>query len=178
MLLTRIVRLLRHRWHDAGTLKRVLPPDALARLMRRVQASEQRHSGEIRIYVEAGLPASYLLRPGPLAPIIRQRALTLFGKLRVWDTEHNNGVLIYLLLAEHAIEIVADRGIERHVALQDWQAVVTGMRASFRAGLFEDGLTQALEEISALLVRHFPVADGVSNPNELPDAPLWREPPG
>ena len=171
-MLDRLLRLLRHRWHDPATLRRVLPPAAMERLRQRVQASEQRHSGEVRIYVEAGLPASYLWRRAPLPQVIRQRALSLFGKLRVWDTEHNNGVLIYLLLAERAIEIVADRGVERHVALEDWQAMMARMAVAFREGRFEDGLTQALAEISAVLVKHYPLAPGQANPNELPDAPL------
>jgi len=96
----------------------------------------------------------------------------LFGKLRVWDTEHNNGVLIYLLLAEHAIEIVADRGINRHVTPAEWAAMAQRMGAAFRDGRFEDGLTQALEEMSALLVAHFPLAEGAPDRNELPDAPV------
>lgn len=170
-MLNRLVRLLRHRWYDQGNLRRVLPPEALDRLTRRVQASEQRHSGEIRIYVEAGLPTSYLLRSGPVSAVTRQRALTLFGKLRVWDTELNNGVLIYLLLAERSIEIVADRGIDRHIPLADWQAMLARMGSAFRAGHFEDGLTQALEEVSARLVQHFPATPS-ANPNELPDAPV------
>jgi uncharacterized membrane protein len=168
----RIRRLLRHRWYDQGTLRRALPAAAMERLTRRVQASEQRHSGEIRFYIEAGLPASYLWRRLPLAQLVRQRALTLFGKLRVWDTEHNNGVLIYLLLAERSIEIVADRGLNRHIPPQDWQAMIARMADAFRAGRFEEGLTQALEEISALLVQHFPLATGGANPDELPDAPV------
>lgn len=171
-MLQRLLRLLRHRWHDPATLRRALPPPAMERLRLRVRASEQRHSGEIRIYVESGLPTSYLLRRAPLPDVIRQRALTLFGKLRVWDTEHNNGVLIYLLLAERAIEIVADRGLERHVTREDWQAMMARMAVAFRDGRFEDGLTQALGEISAVLVEHFPLAPGQANPNELPDAPL------
>ncbi|MBA2723381.1 MAG: TPM domain-containing protein, partial [Methylibium sp.] len=96
-------RLLRHRWLDEDDVRRALGVDALARIEARVRASEAHHSGEIRVCVEAGLPLSYLWRDA--AP--RERAVTLFGKLRVWDTENNNGVLIYLLLAEHAIEIVA-----------------------------------------------------------------------
>ena len=171
-MLDRMRRLLRHRWHDASTLRRTLPPTALERLTRRVQASERRHSGEIRIYVEAGLPSSYLWRRQATPQLVRQRALTLFGKLRVWDTEHNNGVLIYLLLAERSIEIVADRGLNRHVSPQDWQAMIARMRDAFRADLFEQGLTQALEEISAVLVQHFPLAADAPNPDELPDAPV------
>lgn len=170
-MLDRIRRLLRHRWYDQSTVRRALPPAALERLMHHVQASEQRHSGEIRIYIEAGLPNSYLWRRATLRQIIRERALSLFGKLGVWDTEHNNGVLIYLLLAEHAIEIVADRGVDRHIALEDWQAMIARMSTAFREGRFEDGLTQALEEISEVLVERFPLALGQANPNELPDRP-------
>ena len=131
-------------------------------------ASERRHSGEIRICVEAGLPLSYLWRGADA----RERAVALFGKLRVWDTEHNNGVLIYLLLAEHAIEIVADRGINARVDDAEWAAMAQRMGAAFREGRFEDGLTQALEEISAVLVEHFPLAEGELDVNELPDEPV------
>jgi uncharacterized membrane protein len=93
----------------------------------------------------------------------------MFGKLGVWDTEFNNGVLIYLLLAEHAIEIVADRGLARHVPQGHWDALVAGMRNAFRAKRFEEGLAQAIDEVHRLLVQHFPLAAGQVNPNELPD---------
>ena len=96
----------------------------------------------------------------------------MFAKLGMWDTECNNGVLIYLLLAERAIEIVADRGLSRRVPAHEWQAMVQRMGAAFREGRFEDGLTQALEEVSALLVEHFPLKPGESNSNELPDEPV------
>ena len=99
----------------------------------------------------------------------RDRAVTLFGKLRVWDTEHNNGVLIYVLLADRAIEVVADRGLMRHVDATQWQALVQRMRDAFRAGHIEQGLVQAVDTIGALLAQHFPLADGSANPNELPD---------
>jgi uncharacterized membrane protein len=171
-MLQRIQRLLRHRWQDHATLRRALPPVARERLAQRVQLSEQHHSGEIRVFVEAGLPTSYLLRQGALKPIIRQRALALFGKLRVWDTEHNNGVLVYLLLAERAIEIVADRGVNHHVTPQQWQDLIARMATAFRERRFEEGLLQGLEEISAVLAQHFPVTAGDPNPNELPDAPV------
>jgi len=167
-IISRFARLWRHRWIDEAEVRRALPPAVLKRLERRVGASERRHSGEIRICVEAGLPMSYLWRGAPA----RERAITLFGKLRVWDTEHNNGVLIYLLLAEHAIEIVADRGIDSRVSDEDWAAMAKRMGAAFREGRFEDGLTQALEEVSALLVEHFPLAEGEADRNELPDAPV------
>ncbi|MBP6406474.1 MAG: TPM domain-containing protein [Ramlibacter sp.] len=167
MLLQRLKRLWRHAWTDEADVRRAVPSALLQRLMQRVGASERRHSGEIRIHIEASLPWSYLWRDASA----RHRAVALFGKLRVWDTEHNNGVLIYLLLAEHAIEIVADRGLSHRVPTQDWQAMVDRMGTAFRDGRFEDGLTQALAEVSAVLVQHFPLAEGQVNPNELPDEP-------
>jgi uncharacterized membrane protein len=163
-----LARILRHRWLDESDMRKAVPPALVERLAHRVAASEQRHSGEIRLYVEAGLPMSYLWRGA--SP--RERAVALFGKLRVWDTEANNGVLIYLLLAENAIEIVADRGLASRVAQGEWQAIVARMGPAFRGGRFEDGLTQALEEVSALLVAHFPLAAGQANSNELPDRPV------
>ncbi len=176
----RLTSWLRHFWLDADDTARAVPPDMLQRLGERVAASERRHGGEIRICVEASLPWSYLRRAGgelPLRSVVRQRAVTLFGKLRVWDTEHNNGVLIYVLLAEHAIEIVADRGIARHVAPAHWQEMVGRMAEAFRARRYEDGLTEALEETSAVLMQHFATdaaAEGGPkvNPNELPDNPV------
>ncbi len=162
----KLSRLLKHRWLDETDARRALGPEALARLHARVQTSEAGHSGEIRISVEAGLPLSYLWRD----LTARDRAVTLFGKLRVWDTEHNNGVLIYLLLAERAIEIVADRGLARHVPPAQWEALIAGMREAFRAGRFEEGLAQAVDAVDALLRRHFPLRRGQANPNELPDA--------
>ncbi|MEZ2294034.1 TPM domain-containing protein [Variovorax sp. RCC_210] len=167
-LFTKLGRIWRHRWIDESEVRRALPEAVMQRLTGRVGASERRHSGEIRICVEAGLPMSYLWRHASA----RERAVMLFGKLRVWDTAHNNGVLIYLLLAEHAIEIVADRGLDSHVDDAAWAAMTQRMSAAFRDGRFEDGLTQALEEISALLVEHFPLGEGELDVNELPDEPV------
>ncbi|WPH20118.1 TPM domain-containing protein [Variovorax paradoxus] len=167
-LFSKLARIWRHQWMDEADVRRVLPDAAMERLAARVAASERRHSGEIRICVEAGLPWSYLRRHASA----RERAVTLFGKLRVWDTEHNNGVLVYLLLAEHAIEIVADRGIDARVDDAEWAAMAQRMGAAFREGRFEDGLTQALEEMSALLVAHFPLAHEQADSNELPDEPV------
>ena len=167
----RLSRMVRHRWTDDALVNRLIAPTLLTTLTQRVSASERRHTGEIRICIEGGLPMSYLWRDAPA----RERALMMFGKLRVWDTENNNGVLIYLLLADHAIEIVADRGIHRQVDPQAWALTTQQMADAFRQGRFEDGLTQALEEVSALLVAQFPL-DGQSpdapNRNELPDAPV------
>ena len=164
----RLQRLVRHRWLDEADTRRAIPPAAAQRLAQRVAASEQRHSGELRIYVEAGLPLAYLWRDA--TP--RERAIAMFGKLRVWDTEQNNGVLIYLLLAERAIEIVADRGLDRQVGAQQWQELLQRMAGAFRAGRYEEGLAQAVDEVTALLVQHFPLRAGEANPNELPDQPV------
>jgi uncharacterized membrane protein len=163
--MSRLTRILKHRWHDETDAARALDAAALTRLEARVAQAEKRHSGEIRLCVEAGLPLSYLWRNASA----RQRAVTMFGKLRVWDTEHNNGVLIYLLLAERAIEIVADRGLTRHVPQAQWDGLVQGMRGAFVAGRFEDGLAQAVDAVDALLTQHFGLAPGQNNPNELPD---------
>ncbi len=166
----KLLRILKHRWLDERDSARALGRDALVRLEARVHASENSHSGEIRLCVEAGLPLSYL-RQNLSA---RERAIMLFGKLRVWDTEANNGVLIYLLLAEHAIEIVADRGLARHVPPEHWQAIVAGMGEAFRAGRIEEGLNAAIDAVDALLLRHFALATGAANPNELANAPQLR----
>jgi hypothetical protein len=161
-------RLVKHCWHDAGDVGRAVPAEMLERLTRRVSASEQCHTGEIRICVEAGLPLSYLRRNASA----RERAVMLFGKLRVWDTAHNNGVLIYLLLADHAIELVADRGLNARVSPAEWQAMVAHLGTALQAGQYEEGLTTALEEVSAVLVQHFPLLPGRVRGNELPNTPV------
>ena len=168
-MIEQLKRVFKHRWTDDTA--RTIPPAMVERLMHKVAASETRHSGEIRICIEAGLPNSYLLRDEPTRTLTRQRAVMQFGKLRVWDTEHNNGVLIYLLLAEHAIELVADRGLNQYVSAVEWHATVTRLGASMRAGRIEEGLNQALEDVSEQLIRHFPVQPGEANVNELPDRP-------
>lgn len=164
-------RIARHRWlafRDVAT--RAITADMRKRLEQRIAASESLHSGQIRIYVESALPLGYLWR-GASA---RERAITQFGKLRVWDTESNNGVLIYLLMAEHAIEIVADRGLCRAVPPQDWRKMVEHLGQSLASGHWEEGLVQALDETSAALVSHFPLPAGTVRQNEQPDTPMVR----
>ncbi len=171
----RIITVLRHRWTDDSDVRRSLPPDMLARLAERVSASERMHTGEIRFCIEASLPLTYLWRHLwhgiPVSELTRQRATMQFGRMRVWDTESNNGVLIYLLLVERKIELLADRGVNAVVRAEQWQAMVQHMAQTFASGRFEDGLTQALQEVSAPLVQHFPARPGSPNPNELPDHP-------
>jgi uncharacterized membrane protein len=170
-MVERISRLLKHRWLEATLGGNSVSEALLSRLAQQVSASERQHSGEIRVMVEAGLPLSYLWRDAPLAHLIRQRAISQFGKLRVWDTAQNNGVLIYLLLAERRIEVLADRGLSELVPGQVWQRMVSQMGTAFAEGDFETGLTLAIEQVSAMLLQHFPLQTGAYNPNELPDQP-------
>ncbi len=171
---TYLKRLFKHRWQHDVSARSVLPPELLQQLTQSVQASEQLHSGEIRIYAEGALPLSYLRLRQPMPGITRQRALTMFGKLRVWDTADNNGVLIYLLVAERAIEIIADRGLNDKVSPATWAAVVAAMREPFHRGEFALGLKLAVSQVNDLLIAHFPAASGQANANELPNEPVVR----
>ncbi len=173
--------LCKHLWLDSGDTAKLIKPALMAQLTQQISASERLHTGEIRLYMEASLPMSYLWRVSKtqtLARVIRERAWMIFSKLGVWDTAHNNGVLVYVLLAEHAIEIVADRGIAAHVDATQWASLVADMGQDFREGRIEAGLRRTLERITETLVAHFGVeADGgvpaaSANPNELPDAPV------
>ena len=164
--LSAISRWIRHLWLDEGDACRLITAEGLRRLEELVQHSEARHLGELRLCVEAGLPASALWRR--VTP--RERAVTLFSELRVWDTEHNNGVLIYLLLADHRIEILADRGLHAHTTEQTWQDITQRLAGALHAGQFEAGLTQAIHEVEALLKQHYPAHEARRNVNELPDA--------
>jgi uncharacterized membrane protein len=128
-------------------------------------AGERTHRGELCVAIEAALPPARVLRR--LTP--RERAMEVFAQLRVWDTEENCGVLLYLLLADRAVEIVADRGIHRKVGDAQWQAICTALEADFRAGRCADGVVKAVERMSAVLAEHFPRGEG--DTNELPDRP-------
>jgi uncharacterized membrane protein len=172
--------LLRHFWLDADDTRSVIGTSLLERLTQQVAASEQSHSGEICICVEASLPWRQLWRVGPafgLADAVRARAVEMFSQLRVWDTAHNNGVLIYVLLSEHAIEVVADRGLSAQVPAAHWSALVRRMGEAFKQGHYEAGLSAALTDITGQLELHFSLPAGADlqgagvNPNELPDAP-------
>ncbi|HKU07949.1 MAG TPA: TPM domain-containing protein [Bradyrhizobium sp.] len=154
--------LLEHRWRE----RRIFTPKVLDRIEQAIKAGEATHSGQIRFVVEGALDGKPLFRNQPA----RERALDIFSQLRVWDTEHNNGVLIYLLLADRDVEIVADRGIHGKVGTEGWEKTCAVMEKEFRAGLFEHGVVRGIEEVSRLLAQHFPKQPGDSN--ELPDAPV------
>jgi len=160
-----LARWTRHLWLDAADARRILGTAGLQRLEQAVHNSEARHMGELRVCVEAGLTAVALWR----SVSSRDRAIELFSRLKVWDTEHNNGVLIYLLLAERRIEILADRGLHIRTDGAVWQGITQQLSTSLQNGQYEVGLTQAIAAVGDLLRQHFPLA-GRTKPNELPDA--------
>lgn len=159
-------RLFRHLVGEDWAARRAFPAAVLDRITATIAAQEQRHCGELRFVVEGGLPPLRILG-GQTA---RDRAAELFSELRVWDTEGNSGVLIYLLMADHAVEILADRGIAARVGAEQWQAICRGMERRFACGEYEQGAVEGLEAVSDLLASHFPAEAG--NPNELPDRPV------
>ncbi len=162
----KISRLLRHLLTPAWQVRNKLSPAALERIERTIRESEVRHAGQIRFAVEHALEPGAVWR-GESAV---ERALQVFSLLRVWDTEHNNGVLIYLLLADRDIEIIADRGIHGKVGAPAWEAICQEMEAAFRAGRFEEGIVAGIERVSRHLETHFPRHGGTTN--ELPDRPV------
>jgi len=161
-----IGRLFRHLWLEDWALRRAFPPVVLDRIATLIGDEEQRHSGELRFAVEGGLPPGRVLN----RQSAHDRAIELFSTLRIWDTEKNNGVLIYLLLADRTVEIVADRGIHVIAGAATWERICGDMRAQFAQGAWEAGAVTGIKAVSDLLTEHFP-ADG-ANPNELPDQPI------
>ncbi|MBK8574687.1 MAG: TPM domain-containing protein [Elusimicrobia bacterium] len=155
----------RHFFQTPGALRRRFTPQVLRSIEEAVRASEKKHGGEIRFVVEAKLPFP-ALRFGQTP---RARAVELFGQFSVWDTEENNGVLIYVLLADRDVEIVADRGLNKKITAAEWEDVCRSMETHFREGQFEAGSLAGVKGVTALLARHFP-ANG-KNPNELSDKP-------
>ena len=160
------IRILKHLFTPHWVVNRAFSRRTLKAIERAIGESEKTHDGEMRFAVEAGIHLWPLLH-GQTA---RQRAHEVFSGLRVWDTEHNSGVLIYVQLVDRSIEIVADRGINAKVAQHEWDAICRCMEAAFREKRFEHGALKAIEEITALLARHFPPRG--AKPNELPDKPV------
>jgi uncharacterized membrane protein len=151
---------------DRGDVHRLFPKEELDRIQHVIADGEARHTGQVCFAIEAALPLPRLWHKVRS----RQRALEVFGLLRVWDTEANDGVLLYVLLADRSVEIVADRGIDARVGDAAWQAICRKIEAAFRDGRFTEGVEQGATDISALLAEHSPrTAPGR---NELPDAPV------
>ncbi len=154
--------LLEHHWR----VRRIFPPQVLSAIEQAIRAGEATHSGQVRFVVEGALDGAPLFRDQPA----RERALDIFSQLRIWDTAHNNGVLIYLLLADRDVEIVADRGIDAKVGAAGWEKICAEMESNFRAGNFAGGTIKGIQAVSRQLAAHFPRHGG--GKNELPDTPV------
>lgn len=164
-----LYRILRHIMLPDWWVRRHVPASALSAIKQAVTESETKHLGELRFVFEATLPLFELLRKRP----IRERALDIFSELRVWDTENNSGILIYIQLLDRRVEIVADRGINARVSQDFWEMVCRRMEEAFERSDFEAGCLAALEEITAILRTFYPNTVA-SNPNELPNRPALR----
>jgi len=166
MAATNRYRLWRHVATDHLAVRRAFPHGALERIEAAIAEGERTHRGQVCVAIEGALhPARVWKRLTP-----RERALEVFGLLRVWDTEENSGVLVYLLLADRDVEIVADRGIHRIVGDAAWQAICARMEQAFAVANYVDGVVAGVHEISKLLAAHFPRED--AGPNELSDKPV------
>ena len=157
-------RTLQHAVTTRSAVKKALSDSAMDALERAIGMAERGSSGQVRLIVEAHWPLMQVKHAQP-----RQRAIEWFSQLRVWDTEHNNGVLLYLLFAERRVEIVADRGFNKLVNQAQWDAICRALEARFKGGEFEAGLTEGIAAIGALLSEHFPADMG---PNEQVDRPV------
>jgi len=161
-----IKRIIKHLSIGQASVHRSFSRSAMANIERSIAEVEKTHAGQIRFAVEAGLDLAPLLA-GQSA---RERAIEVFSRLHVWDTEHNNGVLIYLLLADRDVEIVADRGVHAKLGQAVWESVCKEMEAAFRMGRFEEGVIAGIRSVGAHLAQHYPQV-GVKT-NELSDQPV------
>ncbi|KAF1006698.1 MAG: hypothetical protein GAK28_02372 [Luteibacter sp.] len=164
MTTRRILSNLFGEWFRMG---RAFPPEVLDAITASVSQGEATHRGELRVAIESRLPLAAVAQ-GVTA---RDRAAMLFAHLRVWDTEENCGVLLYVLLSEHRIEIVADRGIASRVSADEWATITDHMRDAFANERFHEGVLTGVTEAGALLATHYP-GDGTARENQLPDRPL------
>ena len=161
-----IARIARHLLMTEWRVRRAFPAPTLAAVGAAITAAEAGHRGEIRFVVEGALHPWPLLR----GQTSRERAIEVFSHQRVWDTEHNNGVLIYLLFADRIVEIVADRGVHARVGRAEWEAICSRMQDAFSASSFEQGAVEGIGDVAGALRQHYPARGGGGN--ELPDAPV------
>ena len=159
------MRLLKHLF--APSARRLFPADSLQRIADAISASERVHSGEICFAVESALPWQAVLR----GVDARSQALAAFSRLSVWDTAANNGVLLYLLIADHRIEIVADRGLDDVVSAEQWRGVCQLMEERLKAGDADAAVVRGIEATSALLSARYPQRPGAIDTDELPNQP-------
>jgi TPM domain len=163
-------RWFKHLFMPPWAWRRAFPQTTLDAIETAIRESETTHGGEICFAIENSLPGILVWR----GMSGRDRAIEVFSNLRVWDTEHNSGVLVYVLLADHDIEIVADRGIAARVDPVAWDGVARAMEDAFRQKKFERGALAGIAQISTLLAAHFP--PGAHNPDELANRPvIFRE---
>lgn len=163
-----IARSWAHLRHGAHSARRAFPDATLARIEEAIERSEREHHAELRLVVEASLA----LRDAWRGRSSRDRALEVFAMTGIWDTEANNGVLLYVLLADHAVEIVADRAAAAKIHEGYWREICDAMSAAYRAGRFEEGTLAAIERIDRLLAAAFPLGPDAVDVDELPNRPL------
>lgn len=161
-----IKRIAKHLMMTHWQVNRAFPRQTLIAIEQAIKTSEAAHIGEIRFVVEGALDGMLLLK-GQSA---RERAIDMFSQLRVWDTEHNNGLLIYLLLADRDVEIVADRGIHAKVGSQEWEKICRKMETAFKQANYEGGVVSGIQAVTRHLAEHFPAVG--ADRNELPDKPV------
>jgi len=166
MSFRRLKRLMKHLFIWPGIVKQYFPKESMQRIENAIALSERTHFGEICFVVESNLHAFDIVRKVSA----KKRAIEIFSKFHVWDTAQNNGVLIYLLLADHDFEILADRGIHHHVGNEGWEQISREMEKHFKRGDFELGVLHGIAKITEHLDRHFPAE--TKNANELSNAPI------
>jgi uncharacterized membrane protein len=161
----KVRRLLKHAVASHWATRRLFPRETLHAIEKAVTKAEQSHSGEIRFAIETSMPPALVWKDVSA----RTQAMSAFAHLRVWDTERNNGVLLYLQLADRKVEIIADRGFVGRVSAAEWEAVCRLMEQQFRARRFREGSIAGIEAVGNLIARHFPSEPGARN--ELPNQP-------
>ncbi|HJV86564.1 MAG TPA: TPM domain-containing protein [Noviherbaspirillum sp.] len=159
-------RLIKHLCTTTADGRRAFPEETLKAIEETIAAGEKCHRAEVRMVIEPSLSSQAVLNG--MSP--RERARELFSHYRVWDTEENCGVLVYINLADHQVEIVADRGVGRVVAAKEWHGVCRTMTEGFANGSYHDSIVAALEQLNRLLANHYP--DDGSTRNQLPDRPV------
>lgn len=164
--MNKFTRILRHLRHTRATAKALVPPSTLQAIQACIGAGEAEHRAEVRLVVEAALPLAALLRNESS----RARAHELFSHYRIWDTEENSGVLVYINLADHRVEIITDRAVGRVLKHAEWEAVCSTMTRGFAAGIYHDSTLEALVQMNRMLALHFPQTS--HHKNEISNRPL------
>ncbi|BDT70851.1 hypothetical protein os4_03580 [Comamonadaceae bacterium OS-4] len=168
----RWVRWIRHRWLDDAALR--LPHGIVERLAEGIRRCEQGHSAEVCLHIESSLPTSYLWRKQDISSLLQLRAKDLFASKGIWDTDANNGLLIYLCLAERSVELVFDRAVRQAIDAAQWETMLSRMTQHVRSSDIEAGMLELLDAMSILLAEHFPPSPGANLTNEISDIPTLQ----